>query len=148
MGVQVLTWDSPTYPALLKAIPNPPPVLYVRGDLLPQDAWALGVVGTRQASVYGREATRTLVQGLAASGVTIVSGLAYGIDTCGASRCARRRRTHAGGAGQRRGCHLPAGESQAGRGNYPQRRAGQRISAGHQAGRRATSHRATASSAG
>jgi DNA processing protein len=49
--------------------------------LLPQDNWALGVVGTRRASVYGREATRSLVGGLAASGVTIVSGLAYGIDT-------------------------------------------------------------------
>jgi DNA processing protein len=81
-GIQVLTWDSATYPASLKAIPNPPPVLYVKGDLLPQDAWMLGVVGTRQASPYGREVTRTLVEGLAASGVTIVSGLAYGIDTC------------------------------------------------------------------
>jgi DNA processing protein len=81
LDVQVLTWDSPDYPALLKAIPNPPPVLYVRGGLLPQDAWTLGVVGTRQASVYGREVTRSLVQGLAASGVTVASGLAYGIDT-------------------------------------------------------------------
>jgi DNA processing protein len=80
-GASVLTWDSPQYPDLLKAIPNPPPVLYVRGELLPQDDWALGVVGTRRSSVYGREATRTLVAGLAASGVTIVSGLAYGIDT-------------------------------------------------------------------
>jgi DNA processing protein len=80
-GASVLTWDNPLYPALLKAIPSPPPVLYVRGNLLPQDNWALGVVGTRRASVYGREATRTLVAGLAASGVTIVSGLAYGIDT-------------------------------------------------------------------
>lgn len=81
LGVQVVTWESPMYPSLLKAILNPPPVLYVRGDLLPQDAWALGVVGTRQASVYGREATRALVQGLATGGVTIVSGLAYGVDT-------------------------------------------------------------------
>lgn len=80
LGVTVLTWDSPDYPALLKAIPNPPPLLYVKGELLPQDDWALGVVGTRRATVYGREATRTLVSGLAASGVTIVSGLAYGID--------------------------------------------------------------------
>ena len=80
-NVQVLTWDSPDYPALLKSIPSPPPVLYLRGRLLPKDEWALGVVGTRRASVYGREATHTLVHGLAASGVTIVSGLAYGIDT-------------------------------------------------------------------
>jgi DNA processing protein len=82
LGVRVLTWESLEYPALLKAIPNPPPVLYVCGDLLPQDALAVGVVGTRQASVYGREVTRRLVQGLATSGVTVVSGLAYGIDTC------------------------------------------------------------------
>jgi DNA processing protein len=81
LGVTVLTWDSPDYPSLLKAIPNPPPVLYVQGEFLPQDEWALGVVGTRRATVYGREATRMLVSGLAASGVTIVSGLAHGIDT-------------------------------------------------------------------
>ncbi len=82
LGAKVLTWDSPDYPSLLKAISNPPPVLYVQGELLPQDEWALGVVGTRRATVYGREAIRTLVGGLAASGVTIVSGLAHGIDTC------------------------------------------------------------------
>lgn len=82
-GVTVLTWDDPDYPALLKTIYDPPPVLYVRGELLPRDEWALGVVGTRRASVYGREATRILVSGLAASGITIVSGLAYGIDTYG-----------------------------------------------------------------
>ena len=81
LEVQVLTWSSADYPSLLREIPNPPPVLYVRGELLPQDAWTLGVVGTRRASVYGREATRSLVQGLAASGVTIISGLAHGIDT-------------------------------------------------------------------
>ncbi len=81
LGVTVLTWDSPDYPSLLKVIPNSPPVLYVRGELLPQDDWALGVVGTRRATVYGREATHALVGGLAAGGVTIVSGLAYGIDS-------------------------------------------------------------------
>jgi DNA processing protein len=81
LGVTVLTWDSPDYPSLLKVIPNSPPVLYVRGELLPQDDWALGVVGTRRATVYGREATHALVGGLAAGGVTIISGLAYGIDT-------------------------------------------------------------------
>lgn len=80
-GVTVLTWDDPDYPPLLQSIPDPPFTLYVRGDLLPQDNWALAVVGTRHASVYGREATRLLVSGLAASGVTIVSGLARGIDT-------------------------------------------------------------------
>lgn len=80
-GGRVLTWDSPEYPAALRNIADPPPVLYVRGQFLPRDEWALAVVGTRRATVYGREATRSLVGGLAASGVTIVSGLAHGIDT-------------------------------------------------------------------
>jgi DNA processing protein len=77
----VLTWDSPEYPASLRNIADPPPVLYVRGQLMARDEWALAVVGTRRATVYGREVTRSLVSGLAASGVTIVSGLAHGIDT-------------------------------------------------------------------
>jgi len=81
LGVTVLTWDSDDYPPLLKSISDPPPVLYVKGKLLAQDEWALGAVGTRRATVYGREATRALVSGLAASGVTIVSGLAHGVDT-------------------------------------------------------------------
>ncbi len=81
LGVTLLTWDSPNYPSLLRNIPDPPPVLYIKGKLLPRDEWGLAVVGTRRATVYGREATRSLVGGLAASGVTIVSGLAYGIDT-------------------------------------------------------------------
>ena len=81
LGVTVLTWESPGYPSLLKNIPDPPPVLYVQGELLARDEWALAVVGTRRATVYGREATRSLVSGLAAGGVTIVSGLARGIDT-------------------------------------------------------------------
>jgi DNA processing protein len=81
LKVSVLTWDSPDYPKLLKSITDPPPVLYVRGQLTPQDEWALAVVGTRQATAYGKECTRLLVTGLAKNGITIISGLAYGIDT-------------------------------------------------------------------
>ena len=91
LGVTVLTWDSPDYPSLLKVIPNSPPVLYVRGELLPQDDWALGVVGTRRATSRrpawrsprgtGSADTGDTLIGLAAGGVTIISGLAYGIDT-------------------------------------------------------------------
>jgi DNA processing protein len=80
-SVRVLTWEDSDYPTLLRNIPDPPFALYVRGELLPPDNWALAVVGTRYASVYGKEATRSLVSGLAASGVAIVSGLARGIDT-------------------------------------------------------------------
>lgn len=80
-GIAILTWDDPDYPPLLKQIYDPPFVLYVRGELLPADEWALAVVGTRRASAYGREATRRLAGDLAANGVTIVSGLAQGIDS-------------------------------------------------------------------
>jgi len=79
-GVQVITWEDPAYPQLLREIPAPPPLLYVRGRLEPEDAWAVAVVGTRRASVYGREVTRRLTTTLAHSGITIVSGLARGID--------------------------------------------------------------------
>ncbi len=81
LGVNVFTWESADYPAPLRNISDPPFILYVSGEILPQDEWALAVVGTRSASVYGKEVTRMLVSGLAASGVTIVSGLAMGIDT-------------------------------------------------------------------
>jgi len=81
LGVQVFTWESPDYPRNLLNIPQPPPVLYVLGTLLPNDEWAVAMVGTRRASPYGREVARDLACGLAASGVTVVSGLALGIDT-------------------------------------------------------------------
>ena len=79
-GAQALTWEDPAYPQLLLEIPAPPPVLYVKGTLTEEDAWAIAVVGTRRASTYGREVTRHLVKTLARSGITIVSGLARGID--------------------------------------------------------------------
>ena len=81
LDVSVLTWDSPDYPPPLKNIPDPPAILYVRGRLKPEDEWAVAVVGTRRATTYGKECTEMLVRGLVESGVTVVSGLAYGIDT-------------------------------------------------------------------
>ncbi len=80
-NISVFTWDSPDYPSLLRNISDAPPALYVRGSLRPQDEWAVAVVGTRQATAYGKECTQLLVNGLAQNGVTVVSGLAYGIDT-------------------------------------------------------------------
>ena len=79
-GIQVLTWDDAGYPPMLKEIYDPPPVLYVKGELRPEDERAVAVVGTRGATAYGREACAALVRDLASSGVTIVSGLARGID--------------------------------------------------------------------
>ncbi len=79
-GVDILTWDDPRYPQRLMTIHDPPPVLYLRGELSPADDWAVAVVGTRGASTYGREAARVISSDLARAGVTIVSGLARGID--------------------------------------------------------------------
>jgi DNA processing protein len=79
-GVWALSWESPDYPALLAQIPDPPPVLYIRGELTHEDAWAVAMVGTRKATPYGREVARRLAGELARNGVTVVSGLARGID--------------------------------------------------------------------
>jgi len=80
-GVKVLTWHDENYPSRLKEIYDYPPVLYVRGSLLPEDEWCLAVVGTRRATVYGRQVTEEIVADLARSRITIVSGLARGIDS-------------------------------------------------------------------
>ncbi len=80
IGVRILTWEDPDYPHLLLETHAPPPVLYVKGDLEKQDAWAVAVVGTRRASTYGREVTRRLAGSLARNGITVVSGMARGID--------------------------------------------------------------------
>jgi DNA processing protein len=79
-GMRALCWDDADYPAMLLRIADPPPVLYVRGALATSDALAVAVVGTRKATSYGRDAAETIAGDLARSGVTIVSGLARGID--------------------------------------------------------------------
>ena len=80
VGVQAVTWHDPIYPARLKEIHDPPLVLYFQGSLLPEDERSVAVVGTRSATSYGREVASLLSGGLASSGITIVSGLARGID--------------------------------------------------------------------
>jgi DNA processing protein len=79
-GVTAFRWDEPGYPALLKEIDDPPPVLYVRGQLTEKDAWSVAVVGTRRATPYGRQVADEMSHQLAANGITVVSGLARGID--------------------------------------------------------------------
>lgn len=84
LGIAVLTWEDEDYPPLLKQlrqIDQAPPVLYLRGSLSERDEWALAVVGTRSVSPYGRQVTYRLARDLAASGLTIVSGLARGADS-------------------------------------------------------------------
>jgi len=80
-GIEVLTWVDEAYPRRLKEIDSAPPVLYSKGSLCPNDQWAVAVVGTRRITAYGRQVTFDLVSHLARNGVTIVSGLARGVDT-------------------------------------------------------------------
>lgn len=80
IGARFITLDETEYPGLLKQLPDAPIVLYVRGTLLPDDERALAVVGTRRASTYGRDVAHHLSRELAANEVTVVSGLAHGID--------------------------------------------------------------------
>jgi DNA processing protein len=79
-GITVLTWEDPGYPRRLKEIDQPPPVLYVRGALLPEDEWAVAIVGTRRITPYGRQVSEEVAGMLARNGVSVVSGLARGVD--------------------------------------------------------------------
>lgn len=72
--------SRPEYPRLLKEICDPPGVLFVRGEILPTDATAIAIVGTRHASQYGLAQAQQLAAGLSRAGFTIVSGMARGID--------------------------------------------------------------------
>jgi DNA processing protein len=80
-GATVLTLDDPAYPDRLREIADAPPVLYVNGTLTEADDWAIAIVGTRRATPYGLQVTERLAGDVAAAGVTIVSGLALGVDT-------------------------------------------------------------------
>jgi len=80
-NVHALSYRSPEYPERLKEIDDYPPVLYVRGQLPLDDAYCLAVVGTRHSTMYGRQVTEDIVTDLARNGITIISGLAKGIDT-------------------------------------------------------------------
>lgn len=78
--VQVLTWLDTDYPRRLKEIEQSPPVLYLRGNLKADDEWAIAVVGTRRVTAYGRQVAEELGAFLAHQGITVVSGLARGVD--------------------------------------------------------------------
>ncbi len=82
-GIKILTLSDPDYPARLREIPDPPPALYVKGALLKEDAAAVALVGTRAATPYGLAAARHFGERLVRAGVTVVSGLAEGIDGAG-----------------------------------------------------------------
>ncbi len=77
---EIIAFDDPAYPTLLKNIYDPPFVLFVRGDVRLLNTPALAIVGMRQPTEYGREVTRQLTTGIVDHGLTVVSGLAMGID--------------------------------------------------------------------
>lgn len=79
-GITILTWQDESYPARLKEIDQPPPVLYLRGEYLPDDLFAVAIVGTRKVTPYGRQVTEEIAAFLAANGMTVISGLARGVD--------------------------------------------------------------------
>ncbi len=91
-GARLVTWADPDYPPALMRIDWPPPVLFVRGDLVAADERAIAIVGTRRPSLYGRDVATTFARALAERGFTIVSGLARGIDAA-----AHRAALEAGG---------------------------------------------------
>ncbi len=85
MGAHILTFTDNDYPSSLRTIDNPPYVLYVLGEIMKWDRLlTIGVVGTRKCTDYGIEATRKICRGLCENGVTVVSGMADGIDATAA----------------------------------------------------------------
>jgi DNA processing protein len=80
-GVRAIPRFSDAFPERLREIPDAPPLIYMRGSWEPQDGWCVAVVGTRRATAYGRQASAEFARGLAMNGVTVISGLARGVDT-------------------------------------------------------------------
>ncbi|HAW59905.1 MAG TPA: DNA-protecting protein DprA [Actinobacteria bacterium] len=80
-GVELLTISDPSYPGPLKEIHSPPPVLFIKGELIKSYEVAVAIVGSRKASSFGRTLASELAQNLSRCGITIVSGVARGIDS-------------------------------------------------------------------
>jgi DNA processing protein len=81
LGINVLTWEDDDYPQRLREVTPSPPVLYIRGEIHPDDHWAVAIVGTRRITAYGRQVTERIATKLTHAGITIVSGMARGIDS-------------------------------------------------------------------
>lgn len=79
-GIQILTLDDPSYPKRLATIDYPPPVLFLKGDLQPDDDFSVAIVGTRRVTSYGRQVATELARYLAQNQMTVISGLARGVD--------------------------------------------------------------------
>jgi DNA processing protein len=80
LGVRLITHHDPAYPARLKEIHDRPALLFVTGEIKPEDEWCVSVVGSRQPTIYGRQVAEEMASALAQNRITVVSGLARGID--------------------------------------------------------------------
>jgi DNA processing protein len=80
-NIKAIPYNSPDYPPRLKEIHDYPPILFIRGNLLQSDEISISIVGTRKATSYGKQVTENIVGDLAKNGITIISGLAKGIDS-------------------------------------------------------------------
>ncbi|MBE9536039.1 MAG: DNA-protecting protein DprA [Proteobacteria bacterium] len=81
LGIDIVSREDSRYPRNLLNIPSPPPLLYIKGEFAAEDELALAIVGSRSASRYGIEAARKFSERLVKGGVTIISGMARGVDT-------------------------------------------------------------------
>lgn len=79
-NIKILTFDDPLYPKLLKEIYDPPVLLYYKGEM-EEEEFTIAVVGTRKITAYGQQVTEKMVRGLVNNKITVVSGLALGVDT-------------------------------------------------------------------
>ena len=87
LGIDAVPFGDPRYPALLHCIPDPPPVLWIRGDLAALTALSVAVIGSRAASPYALQIGRRLAAELAERGIVVVSGLARGVDSAAHEGC-------------------------------------------------------------
>lgn len=82
LGVRIVCFSDPDYPENIRYLPHMPPVLFIRGEIEPRDRQAVAIIGTRRPSHYGQRIAERLGAELARAGITVISGLARGIDTC------------------------------------------------------------------
>ena len=132
-SVTAITWHDSAYPRLLREIDDLPPVIYMKGALTPEDSTGITVVGTRRPTAYGKEVAHHLAGDLARAGVTVVSGLARGIDGVAHRASLEAGRTDRSGHGLWRRRAVPARTRPTCEGNRRARSPVIRISDGDQA---------------
>ena len=81
LGIQAVVYHDDDYPGRLREIPDFPPIIFVKGELLATDEMGFAIVGSRIPTTYGKQVTREITKGIAQAGVTVISGLARGVDT-------------------------------------------------------------------